>query len=247
MLKNWLLKRPLIKALVRKRISACGRSRGKIVTRHKRQGYYSNVHLIDRYRLIWNLPGIIVSFERNRTMRTYLALVAYPIGIFCYIRACAGQSIGDKVLNAWTVPIKAGNCMPLLNIPLNIKINSIESRPGSGAIYSMVPGSWAKIIAKGEHYAKVTLMSGKIKFLDLNCLAVIGRVSNVRWHIFRLKKAGQTINFGRRPKVRGVAKNPVDHPHGGGKGKKSKNAAPEAPWGRRGKRKKKKRNGKKLF
>lgn len=216
-----------------------GRARGKIVMRHRVTGMYTNEHLLDRVKLIWNLPGLVVGFERNRIVKTYLALVAYPVGVFAYVSACAGQKIGDRVLTGWCVPLKIGNSLPLSEIPLNIKINSLEAVPGSGATYVRSPGCWALILAKNNLLAKILFKNGTIKFFDLNCLATIGRVSNIHWKSFKLRKAGQRFHFGGRPRVRGVAKNPVDHPHGGGKGKKSKNSVPESPWGRLGARKKK--------
>jgi large subunit ribosomal protein L2 len=157
-----------------------------------------------------------------------------------YIRACAGQTVGDTVLAAWDAPIEVGNALPLKNIPLNVKVSCIESRPGSGGVYALAPGTFGKILAKNNLFCKIALASGSIKFLDVNCFATVGRVSNLRWRLFKLRKAGDSRSFGVRPKVRGVAKNPVDHPHGGGKGKKSKNAVPEPPWGRRQKKKKRK-------
>lgn len=238
---NWLSKAPIVKELITRGTSAIGKSRGKIVVRHRARGLYANVHLLNRFWLIWNIPGIIVGFERNKFVRSYLALVSFPFGILTYVRAVAGQSIGDKVLSGWDIPPTTGNGLPLHSIPLNIKICCIESYPGSGPKYMMAPGNWGRIAAKTNFYARVVFRGGQSKNFNLFCMAIIGRVSNVKWRLRKVRNAGHTRLLGRRPRVRGVAKNPVDHPHGGGKGKKSKNAVPESPWGRLGARKKKTR------
>jgi large subunit ribosomal protein L2 len=129
--------------------------------------------------------------------------------------------------------------MPLVNIPLNLKIHCIEAYPGSGAVYIRAGGNWAIIVAKNAYTVQVLFRNGLKKAFSPYCLGVLGRVSNIHKQKKIFKKAGDARNFGIRPSVRGVAMNPVDHPHGGGKGKKSKNTVPEAPWGRLGPRKKK--------
>lgn len=237
-LLNLLKKKPVIRELVSKSFSKYGRSGGKIVVRHKQAGLYTNWHMYDNHWLVWNMPAVVVAFERDRRVRAYLALLAYPLGVLSYVRARAGQTIGDVVVNGWNVPVRRGNGLPLASIPLNIKISSIESYPGSGAKYVIAPGTFARIFSRTQEWATIILPNGTTKSLDVNCMAVVGRVSNVRWSRLRLRKAGQSRWMGKRPIVRGVAKNPVDHPHGGGKGKKSKNTVPEPPWGRLGARKK---------
>lgn len=187
------------------------------------------------------MAGVIIAFERNKSIKSYIALICYPNGIFVYSVACAGLGIGDRVIAGWNVPPVVGNCLPLRNIPLNIKISLIESFPGSGLFIVRSPGNWAVILLKTNKYASIVFRTGKSRRFNLDCLATIGRVSNIRWRKHKLRKAGQRRNLGRRPWVRGVAQNPVDHPHGGGKGKKSKNAVPEGPWGRLGARKKRTR------
>lgn len=237
--KSWLSKTSLIGCLTTKRKAVYGKAFGKIVIRRRSAGRYNKIHYLNNKKLIWNLPGVIVGFERNRTVKSYLSLVCYPNGIFAYNVACAGQTIGDSVLVGWNVPSVIGNSLPLQNIPLNIKINSIESAPGSGSSVVRAPGNWAMILSKTDKIAMVIFRGGRTKEFHLDCLATIGRVANIQWNKYKLKKAGQSRNLGRRPWVRGVAQNPIDHPHGGGKGKKSKNAVPEGPWGRLGARKKK--------
>jgi large subunit ribosomal protein L2 len=214
------------------------------VVRHKSRGFYKNYYLLHRNFLLWNTPGMIIALELNSTTNTYVSLIAYPFGILNYVPAVSGHLVGGTILNSWRAPIKLGNSLPLENIPLNIKINSLEGRPGSGAIYVRAPGNWALIVAKKQNLAKILFKNGRVKFLHTDCFATIGRVSNPRWRFKKLFKAGDSRNLGKRPAVRGVAKNAVDHPHGGGKGKKSKNAVPEAPWGVR---KYKKKLDKRLF
>lgn len=212
--------------------SSYGRSRGKIVLRHRRAPFFIKIHNLDNFRVLWNVYGLVVGLEKNLATQTYVALVSYPVGIMSYIVAVAGLSIGDRFINGWKPPVLRGNSMPLLNIPLNTKICWIESYPGSGAKFVKSPGGWATVHSKDEILAKIVFRTGVVKFLKLGCLAVLGSVSNSRKKLRRLRKAGDAYKLGRRPHVRGVAKNPVDHPHGGGKGKKSKNTVPEAPWGR---------------
>lgn len=181
----------------------------------------------------------MIALEKNGAVSPFLALVAYPLGVLTYVVACAGQTVGTKILSGWDIPVKSGNSLPLTKIPLNIKINSLEATPGSGSVYIRTAGNWAIILAKKQNLAKIVFKNGKVKFFNLNCLATVGRVSNTHKGGKKLRKAGDTKRIGRRPKVRGVAKNPVDHPHGGGKGKKSKNPHPSSPWGTPNKKKKK--------
>ena len=125
--------------------------------------------------------------------------------------------------------------MPLVNIPLNVKIHNVESFPGSGAVFARAAGTWALIAESSSTSVIVVLRSGLRKVLSPYCVATIGRVSNINHRSNKFYKAGQSRRAGIRPTVRGVAMNPVDHPHGGGKGKKSKNAVAQSPWGRLGK------------
>lgn len=238
-------KKPIIKELTIKKFSALGKSWGKIVVRHKEMGLHKNVHLVDKLYVLWNVTGTIIAREQSATTGVFLWLVAYPIGVLTYKIAVWRKIIGDTILTSWKTVPNIGNTMVLLNIPLNIKICLIESYPGSGAIYARSAGAWATIVAKKKSLVKVLFKNGKIKYLNKNCLATIGRVSNVKKAAKKLKFAGDKRNRGARPRVRGVAKNAVDHPHGGGKGKKSKNSVPEPPWGR--KYLKKKKNDKKFF
>lgn len=237
-IKTWLSRRVIIKELLSSYRSSYGRARGRIVLRHRRAPFFTKVHNLDNFRVLWNIYGLVVGLEKNLCTQTYVALISYPIGVISYIPAVAGLSIGDRLITGWRPPIYPGNSMPLINIPLNTRICRIESYPGSGARFVKSPGGWAVVHSKHQQLAKVVFRNGAVKFLKLSCLALLGSVSNSRKKLRRLRKAGDSYKLGRRPQVRGVAKNPVDHPHGGGKGKKSKNAVPEAPWGRFWKRKK---------
>jgi large subunit ribosomal protein L2 len=133
------------------------------------------------------------------------------------------------LLNSTLVPFKSGNSLPLMNVPLNVKICLIESFPGSGPRFVRSPGSWAVVHSKDAEFVKVIFRNGGHRFFHITCLSVLGAVSNSKQKLRKFYKAGNSHKFGRRPRVRGVAQNPVDHPHGGGKGKKSKNAVPEGP------------------
>lgn len=240
-----LIKKPSIKELTSKRVSALGRSRGKIVVRHKETGLYQNTYFVDWCYIIWNIPGVILAKEQNAKTGTFLWLVGYPIGVISYKIGVGGKSVGDLVLTGWNITASTGNSLPLLRIPLNVKISLIESYPGSGAIYVRSAGNWAVIVAKKASLAKVFFRNGNTKYINMNSMATVGRVTNMKKIQRKFKKAGDLRARGYRPRVRGVAKNAADHPHGGGKGKKSKNSPPEPPWGR--KYIKKKKRDKRIF
>lgn len=138
-----------------------------------------------------------------------------------YILAPENLVVGSVIVSGEVVPIKPGNASLLKNIPLNVKIHNIESHPYSGAVYSRSAGCFGQIVEKNLHFCFIKFKSGVYKKFDLNCLATIGSVSNKKFKYLKLIKAGNNILRGKKQKVRGVAMNPVDHPHGGGEGKKS--------------------------
>lgn len=209
--------------LTYKIVSKFGRSRGKICSKHRGGGLKKKMKIIDYTRNLWNVPAFVLSLEKTKTNSPYLALLLYPIGILTYIIAPKDIKIGSKIFSGDVIPISVGNNTYLKNIPLNLKIHNIESYPNSGAKYIKSAGLWAKIIDKSATHAFVIFKNNTIKKLSIFCTATIGEVSNSSYFSSKLLyKAGQTRKLlNKRPKVRGVAKNPVDHPHGGGNGKKS--------------------------
>lgn len=232
---DWTKQRITFPELANKLRNKAGRGAdGKITVRHRGGGKKRIYRNVDRQRSLWNTPGIVLSMERGMNS-AFIAGIAYSIGIISYITAPYGLRIGDIVTASWQADWRqVGNAMPLINIPLNIKIHNIESFPGSGAVYARSAGTWALIAEASAAGVVVVFRSGTRKKLSPYCLATIGRVSNINYRNITFYKAGQTRLNGVRPSVRGVAMNAVDHPHGGGKGKKSKNSLPQSPWGRLG-------------
>lgn len=170
--------------------------------------------------------------EYDPFRRCYIALICYRISTLkaaCYVLAPEGLAIGDKIYSSDIAPIRLGNSLLVSNIPYNIKIHNVESYPGSGGRYVRAAGGWAKIVEKGVNSVVVQFRNGAKKRIPNECCATIGSVSNYLARTRLLRRAGVSRLMGFRPKVRGVAKNPVDHPHGGGNGKKSGCAVSKSP------------------
>jgi len=233
----YINKKPAVKYLIRGdwQTSTMGRLHGRITVRHKGGGVKRNFRLIDFKRALWNVPGIVSSLEYDPNRRAYLALIFYNhIDILSYIVAPEGLQIGESVIAGFGAPTAPGNASLLKFIPLRVKIHNIEGYPTGGAKYCRSAGTWAIILNKRHNVAQLLFSNGKKKF-SLDCLATFGVVSNSLSRSYIKKKAGYSRLKGIRPCVRGVAMNPVDHPHGGGNGKKSPRAVSMSPWGKLGK------------
>lgn len=233
--KIFISKTPSARALIWNSWSnfASGRSNGKITVRHKGGGANKKYRILDTKRALWNVKGIVHSFEYNPVNTTMLALVYYPsCELLSFIVAPDKIKIGDSIQAGEEVPIMPGNATLLKNIPLRLKIHNLEGAPFSGAKYCRSAGTWAMIITKTEVSALVSFSNGKSREFSLECMATIGVISTIIKGIKKLKQknAGTSRLLGIRPSVRGVAMNPVDHPHGGGNGKKSPKAANMSPW-----------------
>jgi large subunit ribosomal protein L2 len=178
------------------------------------------------------IPAMVrtIEYDPNRTAR--IALLQYRDGEKRYIVAPAGLRVGDEIVSGKGVEIKVGNALPLSDMPLGTFIHNIELRPGQGAKLVRSAGASAQLIAKEEMYAQVKLSSGEVRFIPSNCRATIGQVSNPDHENISYGKAGRIRWFGRRPIVRGVAMNPIDHPLGGGEGKASGGRPSCTPWGK---------------
>ena len=171
-----------------------------------------------------------IEYDPYRTSR--IALLNYRDGEKRYILAPDGIEMGDTIISSDNAEIKVGNCLKLRYIPDGSMVHNIELNPGNGAKFARSAGSYAQIMAKESDYAQLKLSSGEIRLVRIDCRATIGRVGNTDHELIVLGKAGRKRHMGRRPKVRGVAMNPVDHPHGGGEGKAAKgNPHPVSPWG----------------
>lgn len=204
---------------------------GRITTRHRGGGHKQRYRIIDFKR---NKDGIEAAVERieydpNRT--AHIALICYADGERSYIIAPRGLKAGDTVVSGSTAPISVGNCLPLRNIPLGSVIHCIELKPGKGAQVARSAGAAVQLVAKEGEYATLRLRSGEMRKVLSRCRAVIGEVSNSENSLRSLGKAGAKRWRGVRPTVRGVAMNPVDHPHGGGEGRTSGGRHPVSPWG----------------
>lgn len=218
--------------LLEKKSKSGGRNnKGRITTRHIGGGHKQHYRKIDFKR---NKDGIAAKVERleydpNRT--AYIALVCYTDGERRYIIAPRGLKAGDLVHSGDAAAIKVGNTLPLRNIPVGSVIHCIELKPGKGAQLARSAGASAQLVAREGQYATLRLRSGEMRKVEVECRATLGEVSNSEHNLRSLGKAGAKRWRGVRPTVRGVAMNPVDHPHGGGEGRTSGGRHPVSPWG----------------
>lgn len=218
--------------LIRKLSKSGGRNNyGRMTSRHRGGGHKRRYRVIDFRRNKVGVPGVIsaIEYDPNRTAR--IALVTYADGEKRYILAPVGIQVGDAVVSSAHADIKPGNCLKLKHIPVGTVVHAIELRPGKGAQMVRSAGTSAQLMAREGKYATLRLPSGEFRKVLLECRATIGQVSNVEHANIKIGKAGRSRWLGRRPKVRGVAMNPVDHPHGGGEGRTSGGRHPVTPWG----------------
>jgi len=209
-----------------------GRNNQGEVTMWWRGGGHKRLYrIIDFKRDKKDIPGKIetVEYDPNRSAR--IALVTYADGEKRYILHPNGMKVGDTVLAGDNVDILPGNCLPLKNIPLGTTIHNVELRPGKGGQIARSAGSWVQLVAREGEYASVKMPSGEIRKINVECIATIGQVGNIDHENVAYGKAGRSRWLGKRPHVRGVAMNPVDHPLGGGEGKTSGGRHPVTPWG----------------
>lgn len=219
-------------ALVESKNRKAGRNNlGRITTRHQGGGHKKSYRVIDFRR---NKDGIVAKVERiehdpNRSAN--IALLCYADGERRYIVSPKGLVVGMQLQNGAESPIKSGNTLPLRNIPVGTTIHCIEMMPGKGAQLARAAGSSAQLLAREGDYAQLRLRSGEIRKVHVNCRATIGEVGNEENSLRSIGKAGAQRWRGIRPTVRGVAMNPIDHPHGGGEGKTAAGRHPVSPWG----------------
>ena len=178
-----------------------------------------------------SMPAKVERLEYDPNRTAHIALILYPDGERSYILAPKGLKAGDVIQNGPAAPIKAGNCLPIRNIPVGSVIHAIEMKPGKGAQLARSAGASVQLVAREGAYATVRLRSGEMRKVLSDCRATIGEVSNSEHSLRKLGKAGAKRWRGVRPTVRGVAMNPVDHPHGGGEGRTSGGRHPVSPWG----------------
>lgn len=222
--------RPEKKLLIPLRGSGGRNARGRITSRHRGGGHKRMIRIIDflRNKREINAKVVAIEYDPNRSAR--LALLEYTDGERRYIIAPIDLKVNDLVVAGENAEIKAGNAIPLKNIPAGIPIHNLELKKGSGAQVARCAGNSCIIMAKEDDVAHVKLPSGEIRLVKLDCYATIGQVGNIEHETKSLGKAGRSRWMGRRPYSRGVAKNPHDHPMGGGEGKAS-GGLPRSPWG----------------
>lgn len=220
------------KALLEKNTKTGGRNNaGRITTRHRGGGHKQHYRLIDFKRNKDNVPARIEHIEYDPNRSAHIALLLYADGERRYIIAPRGIESGAVVMSGPASPIKVGNALPLRTIPVGSTVHCIEMKPGKGAQLARSAGASAQLVAREGVYAALRLRSGEVRRIHVDCKATIGEVGNAEHALRALGKAGAKRWRGIRPTVRGVAMNPVDHPHGGGEGRTSGGRHPVTPWG----------------
>jgi len=220
------------KPLLEKQSRNGGRNNnGRITTRHIGGGHKQHYRIIDFKRIKDGIPAKVERIEYDPNRTAHIALLLFADGERRYIIAPRGVKSGDVLQSGSAAPIKNGNCLPLRNIPVGSVIHAIELKPGKGAQIARSAGASVQLVAREGQYATVRLRSGEMRKILSECRATLGEVSNPEHSLRKLGKAGAARWRGVRPTVRGVAMNPVDHPHGGGEGRTSGGRHPVSPWG----------------
>lgn len=218
--------------LLEKQTRTGGRNNmGRISTRHRGGGHKQHYRIIDFKRNKDNIPARVERLEYDPNRSAHIALLLYADGERRYIIAPRGVQAGATVISGPTAPIKVGNALPLRNIPVGSTVHCVEMKPGKGAQLARSAGSSAQLVAREGHYVTLRLRSGEVRRVLSECKATVGEVGNESHNLRSLGKAGAKRWRGVRPTVRGVAMNPVDHPHGGGEGRTSGGRHPVTPWG----------------
>jgi large subunit ribosomal protein L2 len=205
---------------------------GRVTARRRGGGHKRRSRLVDFKRRKFDVPATVERLEYDPNRTAFIALVRYEDGDLSYILAPQRLNVGDSVVAGTAVDIKPGNALPMQNIPVGTIIHNVEMKPGRGGQIARSAGTYAQLIGKDQGYAQLRLSSGELRVVRAECLATIGAVSNPDQQNIKIGKAGRSRWLGKRPSVRGVAMNPVDHPHGGGEGKTSGGRHPVTPWGK---------------
>ncbi|MFM7276010.1 MAG: 50S ribosomal protein L2 [Gammaproteobacteria bacterium] len=204
---------------------------GRITTRHQGGGHRQHYRIVDFKRDKDGIPAKVERLEYDPNRTAHIALLLYRDGERRYVIAPRGLRAGDEVISGQAAPIKEGNTLPLRNIPLGAMVHCVEMKPGKGAQLARSAGAAVQLVAREGQHATIRLRSGEMRKVPVDCRATIGEVSNSEHNLRSLGKAGAKRWRGVRPTVRGVAMNPVDHPHGGGEGRTSGGRHPVSPWG----------------
>lgn len=205
---------------------------GHITVRRRGGGHKRTYRFIDFKRKKWNVPASVERLEYDPNRTAFLALIRYDDGERAYILAPQRLKVGDQVIAAEKTDVKPGNAMPLRAMPVGTIVHNIEMKPGKGAQLARAAGSYVQLVGRDSGFALLRLASGEVRMVPSGCMASIGAVSNPDHANTNDGKAGRSRWSGRRPAVRGVAMNPIDHPHGGGEGRTSGGRHPVSPWGK---------------
>ena len=219
-------------SLIEKQSRNAGRNNhGRITVRHQGGGHKQHYRLVDFRRNKDGIPAKVERIEYDPNRSAHLALLCYADGERRYIIAPRGVEVGQQLISGAEAPIKPGNALPIRNIPVGSTIHCIEMVPGKGAQIARAAGTSVQLLAREGSYAQLRLRSGEIRRVHVECRATVGEVGNEEHGLRKIGKAGANRWRGIRPTVRGVAMNPVDHPHGGGEGRTGEAREPVSPWG----------------
>ena len=229
---NGLWKGKPFKMLVQSKNSMKGRNNsGRITSVNRAGGHKKMYRNIDFYRKKFDMPASVQRIEYDPNRSCHIMLVKFDDGKYAYYLAPQKIKVGDIIENGSKKEIKIGNCMPLQDIPVGINIHNVELQPGAGGKIARSAGTYVTITGLDGNYSLIKMTSGEVRKIDSRALATIGVLSNPDQKNIKIGKAGRSRWLGKRPHTRGVVKNPVDHPHGGGEGKTSGGRSPVSPWG----------------
>jgi large subunit ribosomal protein L2 len=240
-------KRPEKQLTLAQRRSSGRNAQGRITSRRRGGGHTRHYRVIDFRRKKDAIPAKVKAIEYDPNRSARIALLAYADGEKSYILAPDGLRVGDRISSGPKAEIKPGNALPLSNIPDGTVVHNVELVPGAGGRIARSAGSSVQLMAKEKGYANLRMPSGEIRLVNLKCRATVGQVGNATHELAKVGKAGRNRWKGRRPKVRGVAMNPVDHPLGGGEGKASGGRPSSSPWGKVERRTRQKRKNSNKF
>ena len=222
-----------VKSLTQGLTKSGGRNNtGRITARRIGGGTKKLYRIVDFKRRKWDMPATVERIEHDPNRTAFIALITYEDGEQTYILAPQRVKVGDKVVAGSRVDIRPGNAMPLAGMPIGTMVHNVELKPGKGGQIARSAGSYAQFVGRDGGYAQIRLGSGELRIVRQECMATVGAVSNPDHSNQNFGKAGRTRWQGKRPSVRGVAMNPIDHPHGGGEGRTSGGRNPVTPWGK---------------
>ena len=231
--RDGLYKGKPVKTLTEGLTKSGGRNNvGRKTSRHRGGGHKRTYRIIDFKRRKFDVPGTVERLEYDPNRTAFIALIKYEDGEKAYILAPQRLSEGDTVIASAKADVKPGNAMPLKAVPVGTILHNVEMKPEKGGQIARSAGAYVQLVGRDAGYAQIRLASGELRMVSDKCMATVGAVSNPDHLNINLGKAGRNRHLGKRPSVRGVVMNPVDHPHGGGEGRTSGGRHPVTPWGK---------------